>query len=94
MYKSILKKKKKKYDKVVLLGKDKVNSMEVLISKTLIDSYISHDEFVSISNVLKEYCEMKKEIKNPETSVEYTIQKQRKPIVSVVKNVILTEIQV
>ena len=95
MYKSILKKKKKKkYDKVVLLGKDQVNSMEVLISKTLIDSYISHDEFVSISNVLKEYCEMKKEIKNPETSVEYTIQKQRKPIVSVVKNIIVTKIQV
>ena len=93
-YKSILKKKKKKYDKVVLLGKDKVNSMEVLISKTLIDSYISHDEFVSINNVLKEYYEMKKEIKNPDTSVEYTIQKQRKPIVSVVKNVILTKIQV
>ena len=39
----------------------------------LIDSYINHDEFVSVNNVLREYYEMKKEIKNPETSVEFTI---------------------
>ena len=61
-YNSMLK-KKKKYDKVVLLGKDKLNSMQVLISKALVDSYISNDEFVSINNVLREYNEMKK-IKN------------------------------
>ena len=29
--------------------------MEVLISKDLIDSVISYDEFVLINNVLKEY---------------------------------------
>ena len=69
--KEIIKKKKKKHDKIVLLGKNKLNTIEVLISKTLINSYISHDEFVSINNVLKEYNEMKEEI-NPETSVEYT----------------------
>ena len=33
--------------------------MEVLFSKTLIDSNISHDEFVLIINVLKEYDEIK-----------------------------------
>ena len=43
----------------MLLGKDKLNTIEVLISKALIDSYISHDEFVSVNNVLKEYIEMK-----------------------------------
>ena len=37
---------------------------------------------------------MKKEIKNSETSVEYIIQKQWKPIVSVVKDILLTKIQV
>ena len=57
----------------MLLGKDKLNTIEVLISKTLIDSYISHDEFVSVNDVLTEYNEMKKEIKNPETFVEYII---------------------
>ena len=50
----------------MLLGKDKLNTIEVLIFKALIDSYISHDESVSINNVLKEYNEMKTEIKNPE----------------------------
>ena len=52
-YKSIIKKKKKKHDKIVLLAKSKLNSIEVLISKALIDSVISHDEFVFINNVLK-----------------------------------------
>ena len=36
-YKSITKKKKKKHDKTVLLGKDKLNTIEALISKSLID---------------------------------------------------------
>ena len=72
MYKSIIKKIKKKHDKIVLLGKDKLNTTEVLISKSLIDSYISHDEFVSVKNVVREFNDMKKEIKNPETYMEYT----------------------
>ena len=62
-YKSIIKKKKKKHDKIVLLAKSKLNSIEVLISKALIDSVISHDEFVLINNMLKQYKKMKKEIK-------------------------------
>ena len=52
-YKSIIKKKKKKHDKIVLLAKSKVNSIKVLISKALIDSNLSHDEFVLINSVLK-----------------------------------------
>ena len=44
-YKSIIKKKKKKHDKTVLLAKSRLNSIEVLISKALLDSNISHDEF-------------------------------------------------
>ena len=66
-YKSIIKKKKKKHDKIVLLAKSKLNSIEVLISKALIDSNISHDEFVLINNVLKEYEDMTGEIKNLKT---------------------------
>ena len=50
-HKSIIKKKKKKHDKIVLLVKDKLNTIEVLISKALIDSYISHEKFVSVNNV-------------------------------------------
>ena len=66
-YKSIIKKKKKKHNKLVLLTKSKLNSIEVLISKALIDSVISHDEFVLINNLLKEYNEMKEAIKNLNT---------------------------
>ena len=50
----------KKHDKIVLLAK-KLNTIEVLISKLLIDSYINHDELISI-NVLRDYNEIKEEM--------------------------------
>ena len=56
----------------MLLGKDKLNTIEILISKSLNNSYVSHDEFVLVNNVLREYYEMKKQIKN-----EHTIEKQK-----------------
>ena len=52
-YKSIIKEKKKKHDKIVCLVKSKLDSIEVLISKALINLNISHDEFVLLYNVLK-----------------------------------------
>ena len=60
-YKSIIKKKKKNHDKIVLLPKSKLNSIKVLISN------ISHDEFVIINNELKRYGHMKEERKNFKT---------------------------
>ena len=42
----------------------KSNSIEVLITKALIDSNNSHDEFILINNILKEFDDMKREIKN------------------------------
>ena len=39
------------------------------------DSYISHDKFVSVNSV-REYNEMKEEIKNYAPSVEYIIEKK------------------
>ena len=65
--KSIIKKKKKKHDKIVLLAKSKLNNTEVIISKTLINSNISHDEFVLINIFPKEYDNMKEQIKNLKT---------------------------
>ena len=53
-----------KHDALVLLAKSKLNITEVLISKALIDSNISHDEFLLIYNVLKEFYDIKEEIKN------------------------------
>ena len=52
---------------MVLLAKPKLKSIEVLIFKTLIDSSISHHEFILMNNLLKEYYNMKKEIKNLKT---------------------------
>ena len=59
-----IKKKKKKHGKVLLLANPKLNSIEVLTSKALIDSNISHDESALIKNVPEEYGNMKEEIKN------------------------------
>ena len=66
-YKSTIMKKKKKYDLIVLLEKSKLNSIEVLISKALIDSNNSQDKFVLTNNMLKEYGNLKEEIKNLKT---------------------------
>ena len=46
-----------------MLAKSKLNSTEVLISKALIDSSSSYDEFALINNVLKQYEEEKEEMK-------------------------------
>ena len=50
-----------------MLGKDKLDTIEILISKSSINSYISHDEYILVNNVLRKYYRMKEEIKNPET---------------------------
>ena len=63
-YKLIIKKNKNTHDKIVLLEISKLNSIEVLISKALVDSNISHDESALINNVLKEFYDMKEETKN------------------------------
>ena len=63
-YKSLIKKKKKKHGNIVLLAKTKLNSIEVLISKALIDSNISHNKFVLVNNLLQDYDNTKEEMKN------------------------------
>ena len=63
----MIKKKKRNHDKIVLLGKSRLNSIEVSISATLISSNIIHDEFVLINSMLKEYGNMKEEIKDLKT---------------------------
>ena len=57
----------------MLLGKAKLDTIEFQISKALTDSYISDVKFVLVSNVLREYNEMKEESKNPQDAVEYII---------------------
>ena len=52
-------KNKKNCDKIISLVKPKLNITEVFIFEALIDSNISHDKFVLINNVLKEFCDTK-----------------------------------
>ena len=49
-----------------MLAKSKLNTTE--ISSILIDSYIIHDEFVSVNNALIEYDDIKKSMKSLKTS--------------------------
>ena len=44
------KNKKKKHNKIVMLAKSKLNSIETLVSQALIDLEISHEEFKTIVN--------------------------------------------
>ena len=56
-----------------MLGTSRWNSIEVLISKALIDSNISDDEFLLINNVLKEFYAMKEEIKNSNNKQKFKL---------------------
>ena len=47
-----------KHGKIVFLAKTKLYSAEALISKSLIDSYISQDAFVLVDNVLSQQNNM------------------------------------
>ena len=47
----------------VVVAKIKLNFVEFLISEALINISISHDEFVSIDNVLKEHDGIQEKIK-------------------------------
>ena len=47
---NVARKKKEKHNKTVMLAKSKLNSIEILMSKALIDLDISHQEFRTIVN--------------------------------------------
>ena len=53
-----LKNQKEKDDKVILLAKTKLNTIN-LMSLAFINSYISHDEFVVVNKLLSECSVMK-----------------------------------
>ena len=60
----------------MLLAKNKLNTIDtiqILISEGIIDSYINYDKFILVNNVLPENNEMKKEIKNIKRGLEYNI---------------------
>ena len=61
---SITRNKKKKHDKIFMLAKSKLNSIETLVSQALIDMEISHEELATILNERDKYEEIKENLKN------------------------------
>ena len=47
------------HDKILILAKSKLNSIETVISQALIDMNISHEEFVTILKQKDKYEKMK-----------------------------------
>ena len=47
-----------------------LKTLEVLIYTALIESYFSHDEFLSVYNVLRQYFNMKEAIKKPQQIIK------------------------
>lgn len=68
IYMSVIKKEKERHDKIKLLERIKLNTIEVSVSKALSDSEISFDEFLYVSNVLKEHNVIKQPIKYPNSN--------------------------
>ena len=56
---NITRNKKKKHDKILMLAKSKLNSIESLISQALNDMDISHKEFITILKEKDKYEKMK-----------------------------------
>ena len=61
---NITRKKQKKHDKILMLAKSKLNSVETLISQTLVDMEISQEEFIIILNEKDKYDKIKSNLIN------------------------------
>ena len=55
--------KKKKHNKIVMLARSKLNSIESKISEALINNEISHEDFMIINYEEKKYRELKESIR-------------------------------
>ena len=62
--------KKKKHDKILMLAKNKLNSIETLVSQALIDMEISHAEFITILKEKDKYEKMKENASNLSEKLE------------------------
>ena len=60
---SIARNKKKNHDKILMMAKSKLSSIEIVASQALIDFEISHEEFVTILKERDKYEKMKENSK-------------------------------
>ena len=61
---NITRNKKKKHDKILMLAKSKLNSIETLVSQALIDMEISNEEFITILKEKDKYEKMKDNLRS------------------------------
>ena len=55
--------RKKKHNKIVMLARSKLNSIESKISEALTNNQISHENFITIINEERNYRELKESIR-------------------------------
>ena len=67
---NITKNKKKKLDKILMLAKSKISSIETLKSQALTDMEISHEEFITILNEKDKYEKMKDNLRSENEKYE------------------------
>ena len=67
---NITRNRKKKHDKILMLAKTKLNSVENLVSQALIDIEISHEEFITILNEKVKYEKMKDNLRSENEKYE------------------------
>ena len=61
---NITRNKKKKHDKILMLAKSKLDSIETLVSQAFIDMEISHEEFNVIIREKQKYEKIKENVRN------------------------------
>ena len=67
---SITRNKDKKHDKILILAKSKLGSIETLVSQALTDTEISREEFVRILNEKDKYEKMKENVRSEKEKQE------------------------
>ena len=68
----LTKKRKTKHDKIIALAKNKLNTINTLLSSALNDSEISHEEFTNIITEANIYENIKENIKEFTTEEKLT----------------------
>ena len=73
----LTKKRKKKHNKIIVLAKNKLNTIDTLLSSALNDSEISHEEFTNIINEENIYEIMKENIKSMTEPIDDSPEKSK-----------------
>ena len=74
---SITRNKKKKHDTILMLAKNKLNSIETLVSQALDDMEISHEQFIRILNEKDKYEKMKENLRNVNEKLKEKTESKR-----------------